>query len=109
MSSDYRQIMTCPRSSEPLLLVNGAEVALTGGVGESSPVMTYLNNLNPKNIDFIEILKGGDGANYGLRGGNGVILVNLSNKSIQYYYFDYAVFIIYQVNKKILTFCTYFL
>ncbi|MEO8862433.1 MAG: TonB-dependent receptor plug domain-containing protein, partial [Ginsengibacter sp.] len=68
-------------SSEPLLLVNGAEVALSGGVGESSPVMTYLNGLNPKNIDFIEILKGGDGANYGLRGGNGVILVNLSNKT----------------------------
>ncbi|MDQ6904868.1 MAG: Plug domain-containing protein, partial [Bacteroidota bacterium] len=68
-------------TSEPLLLVNGAEVSLSGGVSETSPVMTYLNSLNPKNIDFIEILKGGDGANYGLRGGNGVILVNLSNKT----------------------------
>jgi hypothetical protein len=67
-------------SSEPLLLINGSEVALSVGVGETSPVISYLNNLNPKNIDFLEILKGGDGANYGLRGGNGVILVNLSNK-----------------------------
>ena len=67
------------RFSEPLLLVNGAEVGLSaeGQVGESSPVMSYLKSLNSKDIDFIEILKGPDGANYGLRGGNGVILVNM--------------------------------
>lgn len=67
------------KSSEPLLLVNGAEVGLSaeGQVGESSPVMTYLKSVNSKDIDFIEVLKGPDGANYGLRGGNGVILVNM--------------------------------
>lgn len=69
------------KTSEPMLLINGTEVALSSGIGESSPVMSYLNDLNPKNIDFIEILKGAEGANYGLRGGNGVILVNLLNSS----------------------------
>ncbi|HSN10225.1 MAG TPA: hypothetical protein VLS85_14390, partial [Hanamia sp.] len=39
----------------------------------------YLNTLNPKTIDFIEILKGADGARYGIRGGNGVILVTTRN------------------------------
>ena len=68
-------------TSEPLLLINGAEASLSPGIGESSQVLSYLNSLNPKNIDFIEILKGPEGANYGVRGGNGVILVNMSNTS----------------------------
>ena len=68
-------------TSEPLLLVNGTQVTVSAGVGESSPVMSFLNELNPKNIDFIEILKGPEGANYGVRGGNGVILVNMSNST----------------------------
>ena len=66
-------------TSEPMLLVNGVEVAKSTDLGETSPDMSYLNSLNPKNIDFIEILKGPEGANYGIRGGNGVILVNLLN------------------------------
>ncbi len=65
------------QSSEPLLLVDGVQVALTSGGNESSPTLNYLNSLNAKDIDFIEILKGADGANYGVRGGNGVILVNM--------------------------------
>ena len=64
-------------SSEPLLLVDGVQVSLTSGFNESSPTLNYLNSLNAKDIEFIEILKGGDGANYGVRGGNGVILVNM--------------------------------
>ncbi|MEP7320100.1 MAG: Plug domain-containing protein, partial [Panacibacter sp.] len=68
--------------AEPLLLVEGAPVALASnsGMGIVSPVMSYLSTLNPKDIDFIEVLKGGTAANYGIRGGNGVILINLSNK-----------------------------
>ncbi len=66
--------------SEPLLLIDGAQAASVGSVGaDISPVMSILNSLNPKEIDFIEILKGGEGANYGLRGGNGVILVNTAH------------------------------
>lgn len=69
-------------SSEPMLLVDGVEVARSSDsqIGENSPTMSYLNSLNPKNIDFIEILKGPEGANYGIRGGNGVILVNTLNR-----------------------------
>lgn len=66
-------------TSEPMLLVNGVEVTKSPDLVETSPDMGYLNSLNPKNIDFIEILKGPEGANYGIRGGNGVILVNLLN------------------------------
>lgn len=67
------------QTSEPMLLVDGVQVALSSDsqVGENSPVMSYLKSLNPKDIDFIEILKGPEGANYGVRGGNGVILVNM--------------------------------
>lgn len=68
------------RSSEPLLLVDGAEVNASADIDGTSPVLGYLNSLNPKDIDFIEILKGAEGANYGVRGGKGVILVNFANK-----------------------------
>jgi TonB-dependent Receptor Plug Domain len=67
-------------ASEPLLLVDGVTVSLSAGLDEASPVMSYLNSLNPKDIDFIEILKGAEGANFGVRGGNGVILVNLLSR-----------------------------
>ena len=50
-------------------------ITLTG-INES-PVIATLNSINSKDIDFIEILKGPEGSNYGMRGGNGVILVNL--------------------------------
>ncbi len=65
-------------TSEPLLLVDGNQISLSGGAtsNSGSPTIGYLNGLNSREIDFIEILKGAEAANYGLRGGNGVILVN---------------------------------
>ncbi len=65
-------------SSEPLLLVDGNQISLSAGATSNtgSPTIGYLNGLNSREIDFIEILKGPEAANYGLRGGNGVILVN---------------------------------
>jgi hypothetical protein len=71
-------------SSEPMLLVNGAEVITYADMHETSPVLATLNSLDPNSIDFIEILKGSEGARYGLRGGNGVILVHTSNKTRQF-------------------------
>ena len=65
-------------TSEPLLLINGMQAPAITNVNES-PVIAALNSINPKEIDFIEILKGPEGSNYGMRGGNGVILVNLGN------------------------------
>lgn len=73
--------------SEPLLLVEGVPVALNldGGIGTPSPILSYLSTLNPKEIDFIEVLKDGNAASYGVRGGNGVILINLLNKPRDFY------------------------
>ncbi|TKK69259.1 hypothetical protein FC093_08040 [Ilyomonas limi] len=70
-------------SFEPLLLVDGVPVyvAATTSIGNTSPVLSYLSTLNPKDIDFIEVLSDGTAANYGVRGANGVILVNTSAKS----------------------------
>src|SRR5260221_3126 len=63
-------------SSEPILIVNGSETGGGGGLGENSRVLGYLESLNPLDIDFIEILKGPEAVAYGVRGGNGVILIN---------------------------------
>lgn len=65
-------------TSEPLLIIDGAQAPSITGVNES-PVIAALNSINPKDIDFIEILKGPEGSNYGMRGGNGVILVNMAH------------------------------
>ena len=79
---------------EPLLLLDGLRIA--GGnfpknnsdtqphlnfENNSSPVMEALSRISPDVIDFIEVLKGPEAANYGIYGGNGVILVNTHNKS----------------------------
>ncbi len=65
--------------SEPLLLIDGVQ-APNAGDKDKSPVMETLNSINPKEIEFIEILKGAEGANYGVKGGNGVILVNMATR-----------------------------
>jgi len=72
-------MQTPDANSEPLILVNGATVIPSADMQETSPDIAYLNSFDPKSIDFIEILKGADGARYGIRGGNGVILVNTLN------------------------------
>ncbi len=72
--------MAAPNTgSEPMILVNGVPVTPSPDVQQTSPDLAYLNSFNPKSIDFIEILKGADGARYGIRGGNGVILVTTKN------------------------------
>ena len=70
-------------SSEPLLVVDGVPVSVTSnsGIGNVSPIMSYLSTLNPKEVDFIEVLKDGGAANYGVRGANGVILINTNKLS----------------------------
>jgi len=75
--------MAAPGSgSEPMIVVDGVPVKTDAFVGESqqtSPDLSYLNSFDPRTIDLIEVLKGADGARYGLRGGNGVILVTTRN------------------------------
>ena len=58
---------------EPLLIVNGVNT-------RAESVIDYLNSIPPSNIEYIEVFTGPDGAMYGSRGGNGVIVVKTSNE-----------------------------
>lgn len=67
-------------STEPVVFVDGAQVFLGGpGISTVSPVLNYLDMLNPNDVSFIEVLTGAQGQAYGVRGGNGVILINSRN------------------------------
>jgi len=70
-------------SKEPLIVMDGIRIPsstlvqdMTGG----SAVMSFLNSLDYRSIDFIEVLYGGDAAIYGTDGGNGVIVINTLTK-----------------------------
>jgi hypothetical protein len=56
--------------SRPIVIMDGYQVPLDGSV------LNYLNDLNPADIDFIEVLRGGEAGIYGMRGGAGVISIN---------------------------------
>ncbi len=58
---------------QPLVIVDGVQQSL------STDVKTFLQNYDPTNIDFVEVLKGPQAAAYGLYGAGGVILINTTN------------------------------
>jgi len=62
-------------TSEPIVIVDGVQIALPEGQF-ASPLLEYLNTLDASQIEFIEVLKGSEGTNYGVRGSNGVISIN---------------------------------
>jgi hypothetical protein len=64
--------------SKPLILMDGNEIRLATDAlpGPDGPVMTFLNSLSPADIDFIEVLRGGEGGIYGMRSADGVISIN---------------------------------
>jgi len=80
-------------TSEPLLVVDGTEIDLTNparlgdpmhspqpqDVSGSSPILNFLNSIPPAEIDFIEVLETAEASVYGVRGGNGVVIVNTRN------------------------------
>jgi hypothetical protein len=68
--------------SEPMVLMDGNQLSLSGSAGgtSSSPLIQFLNSLNPREIDYIEVFKGPEASIYGLRGGNGVISIKTSSK-----------------------------
>lgn len=69
-------------NTEPIVVVDGTQAMLSAGImGKVSPVLSFLEQLDPRNIDFIEVLSGPEAAAYGMRGGNGVILINTKNHS----------------------------
>lgn len=57
---------------EPLVIVDGVPAV-------SSNVATYLNSIPPQNIEYIEVITGGEAARYGTRAANGIILVKSAN------------------------------
>lgn len=71
-------------ATEPLLLIDGVPIPsdtsdkLPGS--EPSPVLLALNRIDPSTVEFIEVLTGPEAAIYGVRGGNGVIIVNTRSR-----------------------------
>jgi hypothetical protein len=62
---------------QPLIILNG--VAVDTVPGETD--LDFINAIPPNTIDFIEVLTGPEGAMYGMLGGNGVILINTTNRT----------------------------
>ena len=60
----------------PLLILNGTTVSNSNG----ESVLDFVNSIPKNSIDFIEVLTGSAGAIYGVEGGNGVVLVNTTNR-----------------------------
>lgn len=59
-------------TSEPLYIVDGIQIANSGGINEVSPLST----INPNDIESVEVLKDASAtAIYGARGSNGVVLI----------------------------------
>jgi len=56
--------------TRPLVVMDGSALSINDGI------MEFLNTLNPADIDFIEVLRGGEAGIYGVRGKAGVISIN---------------------------------
>lgn len=71
-------------NSEPMIVLDGISITISSDdESGTSPVLNYLNSLDSRSIDFIEVLTGPQGSAYGVRGANGVILINTTNKNRQ--------------------------
>lgn len=63
-------------NNEPLIVVDG--VPISNDQGRSDRAVDYgsgLNDINPEDIESVSVLKGGSAALYGMRAGNGVVLI----------------------------------
>ncbi|HRI21796.1 MAG TPA: TonB-dependent receptor plug domain-containing protein, partial [Panacibacter sp.] len=59
----------------------GKPLLVENGVATGEATIEYFEELNPAEIDFIEVLRGAEAGIYGMRGGNGVISVNTRRSS----------------------------
>lgn len=59
----------------PLIVVDGIPVQNDNGTGGAVNLGSGLNDINPEDVESISVLKGGSAALYGMRAGNGVILI----------------------------------
>lgn len=62
-------------NNAPLIVVDGVPVQNDNGTGSDVNLGSGLNDINPEDIESISVLKGGSAALYGMRAGNGVILI----------------------------------
>lgn len=61
--------------NDPLIVVDGVPISNDNGTGGSVNLGSGLSDINPEDIESISVLKGGSAALYGMRAGNGVILI----------------------------------
>jgi TonB-linked SusC/RagA family outer membrane protein len=62
-------------SNQPLIVIDGVPVANDNGTGATIKLGSGINDINPNDIESISVLKGGSAALYGMRAGNGVIVI----------------------------------
>ncbi len=62
-------------SNQPLIVVDGVPIINDNATGATINLGSGLNDINPNDIESISVLKGGSAALYGMRAGNGVILI----------------------------------
>ncbi len=62
-------------NNQPLIVVDGVPVSNDNATGSNVNLGSGLNDINPEDIESISVLKGGSAALYGMRAGNGVILI----------------------------------
>ena len=62
-------------SNEPLIVIDGVPMTNDNYVQNSVNYGSGLYDLNPEDIENISVLKGGSAALYGMRAGNGVVLI----------------------------------
>src|SRR5690625_6462279 len=60
---------------EPLFVINGQIIGSSYSQANSM--------VNVRDIDYVRVLKGPDAATYGVRGGNGVVLIVTKSRPVQ--------------------------
>lgn len=66
-------------NNQPLIVVDGVPISNDNGTGSGINLGSGLSDINPEDIESISVLKGGSAALYGMRAGNGVILITTKN------------------------------
>ena len=62
-------------NNAPLIVVDGVPIQNDNGTGSGINLGSGMNDINPEDIESISVLKGGSAALYGMRAGNGVVLI----------------------------------
>ena len=75
-------------TDEPIIIMDGLEISVNSNAGtdatESSPVLSFLKQIPPRQIDYIKLLTGAEAGMYGVRGGHGVIEIHTTTKVDNY-------------------------